>query len=660
MPKANDKGTKRKREESNNNSLKHINGESRNNEKMMNDKTNKQELPKKRFKEEKIEKSKQLLTKRKKSRQQLTSKNNEPRLCGNGKPMPSLAELEKMYEDSDEESPLMTNVIPSGLKTPPEPVKYEDTSISPKTLEVISSKVSEFISNLPDSTVIEESPPPSVIPPKKRKKDGLPYIVGATKRKQYLKKPKSVVGRGDTKYGVTYDNVECDNDICDNKQQRRKKSRIKENPTSIFNSKSNEIACFLKESENTEAHSDGSVDSNKTLTYDFNAASPINRYHSFSPIPSTSKDNETFLKNDMRFNESLLSDNSQSEIEVLEIPCETIIIDDYDVENNLNSCIQIADNDMEDTSYCSMPQYDIPPVVDYYNQFEINNTLSSDDCEIIDVDDVIAENRAIIEKYKGNNHEVMHIPPSYDEENSKLNTANMYLNNSSAKKEVRPNSKQNDITTIVKSFFNSYFQQNKNSNTNISSDAVLYQPEDIHQIHGSIQPALFKNILNCVIESAQILMSSFKKKVVNPSEIINIDSLNTSSNINCNDHSIIFVGTTLSDNNRPNNSVIHVSSSVPDIFLPTQSRSTKKKTKKSKTDLLKANNTFIEKTDSPARSIGDCPICMENLSNNTVASTKCGHIFCMKCIQAAIKTSGKKCPTCRSALKGTGYHPLFL
>ncbi|XP_062109218.1 uncharacterized protein LOC133819861 [Humulus lupulus] len=43
-----------------------------------------------------------------------------------------------------------------------------------------------------------------------------------------------------------------------------------------------------------------------------------------------------------------------------------------------------------------------------------------------------------------------------------------------------------------------------------------------------------------------------------------------------------------------------------------------------------------------------CGICMDQLTEET--STKCGHIFCKKCIEVAIATQ-KKCPTCRQKLK---------
>lgn len=44
----------------------------------------------------------------------------------------------------------------------------------------------------------------------------------------------------------------------------------------------------------------------------------------------------------------------------------------------------------------------------------------------------------------------------------------------------------------------------------------------------------------------------------------------------------------------------------------------------------------------------NCPICMGSLSEET--STKCGHIFCKMCIEAAIKVQ-HKCPTCRRRLR---------
>ncbi|CAH0592469.1 unnamed protein product [Chrysodeixis includens] len=60
------------------------------------------------------------------------------------------------------------------------------------------------------------------------------------------------------------------------------------------------------------------------------------------------------------------------------------------------------------------------------------------------------------------------------------------------------------------------------------------------------------------------------------------------------------------------------------------------------------------------KKFGGCPICWDELGKNPLASTKCGHVYCMKCLQEYLKVE-KKCPTCRQALKGSSaYHPLYL
>ncbi|PUZ53286.1 hypothetical protein GQ55_5G041100 [Panicum hallii var. hallii] len=52
-----------------------------------------------------------------------------------------------------------------------------------------------------------------------------------------------------------------------------------------------------------------------------------------------------------------------------------------------------------------------------------------------------------------------------------------------------------------------------------------------------------------------------------------------------------------------------------------------------------------------------CPICMNELTEAT--STVCGHIFCQKCIKAAIQAQ-KKCPTCRRSLNKNQHHRVYL
>ncbi|CAH2102509.1 unnamed protein product [Euphydryas editha] len=58
--------------------------------------------------------------------------------------------------------------------------------------------------------------------------------------------------------------------------------------------------------------------------------------------------------------------------------------------------------------------------------------------------------------------------------------------------------------------------------------------------------------------------------------------------------------------------------------------------------------------------IGTCPICLEELGKNPLASTKCGHVFCLFCLEQSMALE-KRCPTCRKVLRGkTAFHPLYL
>ncbi|KAI8429596.1 hypothetical protein MSG28_000195, partial [Choristoneura fumiferana] len=92
-------------------------------------------------------------------------------------------------------------------------------------------------------------------------------------------------------------------------------------------------------------------------------------------------------------------------------------------------------------------------------------------------------------------------------------------------------------------------------------------------------------------------------------------------------------------------------------------KSRRKKSKKSKGPPKESSSVNNEnaapstnvQTDPPTngeRRLGDCPICMENLARGSIASTTCGHVFCLDCIKTCLRTNGKKCPTCRKTLKG--------
>lgn len=54
---------------------------------------------------------------------------------------------------------------------------------------------------------------------------------------------------------------------------------------------------------------------------------------------------------------------------------------------------------------------------------------------------------------------------------------------------------------------------------------------------------------------------------------------------------------------------------------------------------------------------GKCAVCLEAYVNPT--STRCGHVFCAKCVLAAIKHSSK-CPTCRKKVTKSQIHRVYL
>ena len=55
-----------------------------------------------------------------------------------------------------------------------------------------------------------------------------------------------------------------------------------------------------------------------------------------------------------------------------------------------------------------------------------------------------------------------------------------------------------------------------------------------------------------------------------------------------------------------------------------------------------------------------CTICLDLASETTsLCSTVCGHIFCVDCLEGALKVD-KKCPNCRKKLKKGQYHRIYL
>ncbi|XP_047985301.1 E3 ubiquitin-protein ligase RNF4-like [Leguminivora glycinivorella] len=101
----------------------------------------------------------------------------------------------------------------------------------------------------------------------------------------------------------------------------------------------------------------------------------------------------------------------------------------------------------------------------------------------------------------------------------------------------------------------------------------------------------------------------------------------------------------------------HLEPPVLDLCTPD---SKNKKSTKSKNESPKAVVTDETPEKKAKQSLGTCPICFEDFCGQALASTKCGHVFCLSCIKTALK-SKPQCPTCRTTLRGkSNYHPIFL
>jgi len=71
-----------------------------------------------------------------------------------------------------------------------------------------------------------------------------------------------------------------------------------------------------------------------------------------------------------------------------------------------------------------------------------------------------------------------------------------------------------------------------------------------------------------------------------------------------------------------------------------------------------ANARVVEESGGASEGTGGkCAVCLEAYVNPTV--TRCGHLFCQKCLQAAIKHSSK-CPTCRKKVTKSQIHRVYM
>lgn len=153
---------------------------------------------------------------------------------------------------------------------------------------------------------------------------------------------------------------------------------------------------------------------------------------------------------------------------------------------------------------------------------------------------------------------------------------------------------------------------------------------------------------NEVIDLTESFSLADHRSLANNNMIIELDTDDSFSNS--------FIGQTIED--------IGNSSKIAPLRKGKQSLKINKKQQHQhlKQKQLQINRTITEENNSRIKSVGwgDCPICWDRLGNNPVASTKCGHVYCMKCLEKSLKVE-KKCPTCRHVLRGSSaYHPLYL
>lgn len=795
--------------------------------------------------------SKQLLLKKTNGRTQRRSSSKPVRICPNGKPLPSLSELDKMYEDSDDDDQSSKTSTQKPICTTPTPEQQipksisENNMLSPSKINEISERLLGSIEkqNLPDpselleatSLLCGESPPAPIIPPKKRKKPEVPYIVGCKDRPKVIRKPNTNFCKGDDDYGV-----EASGDPEEETPRKRaKKSRIPKYTKSIFNAHSDVIAERLAR-EDAGGLSDASSDSNKTIEYE-PTLFQSSRLHSFSPLPSTSTDTETFKKNDELFNDSLKEMNiskesspkntddlliigeSVTEIKENDISItkqstptkkdnvlitkettsdkkcgelirehsisnikedkvlikeeSTLIDDEVQIIDSSYDTIEIEDSYYRPERMRSMPSkavdtdtieiiepvesevvkqsgnnkiiHKVPddedcmivtspetinnlnnlnePIVidDEYStinlEFDSFHDSLTEETEIIDVDDIIAENKSILDKWNNNGAKDLNrintvVEVSTDRTTHRdlntLQTTSTPAMPSTAMQTTSltamprtavqttstptitstavqttssptiPNTTlqsgcSNSVVSLSTTTANNHqIMTNRNSATNYrgrhrpptsNCQSMLHVVDDFFSSlqftpvggprSGDVGTGL-SSIIDSIINQFQKHRSTSNtnrvpKQTTNTSMPAGQNSMRTMHNA---DNSLQNTNNSIQN---ANNSLQNADNRQRDLVGLSNLSSHSGTQQTSMTN----NGDRIPSSTPVARNIGDCPICLDSLnSSNGIASTICGHVFCLNCIKASVKTNGKKCPTCRKALKGPGggYHQLYL
>lgn len=325
----------------------------------------------------------------------------------------------------------------------------------------------------------------------------------------------------------------------------------------------------------------------------------------FSPIPSTSRSTEIFIKNENLYLASLTVNQKISETHNT-----TIVIEDEPMDNSFSDVkIDVHDtNKITDTKKYINPttpiisqnscedddciiveprnnyttnQTNIIDVVDINTTSEYDSDYTEQVCdEIIDVDAVIAQNQSLIDEYKTN------FDPTKLVVDVDISTGTQSTN-------IPSGHTTNDHQTKVQA-----------SHEKIS---ILFNMQS--------QPATSRTLP---------ISSSFGQ------------------------------------NGPPCTAIEYISTTA--VVKSHKSRRGKEQNNRDTQLNKKGSSTDVDAGKHHSKSttsLRECPICIENMTGKELGSTICGHVFCMRCLEISMRHT-KKCPFCRKVLKKNGYHKIFI
>ncbi|XP_063394340.1 probable E3 ubiquitin-protein ligase bre1 [Cydia fagiglandana] len=562
--------------------------------------------------------------------------------------------------------------------TPDNLVIPVDEILSPATQKQIRTTIRALFPNGPP-------PPPPVRPMRRPKKGDLPYIVNCNKRRR-VPSPKGLnVFTGD-KYGIT-SSTNCDEDeqCSPEKKARRGPYSSVSISKSTFNRQTNEIAERLKLYEKIDRLV-GRTPKEQPIGY---------MKRSFSPLPSTSTDNETIMKNDKHFSECLNCDNFDidEDEELPEVIWDTDNVKKEKDRKDLSSPLDNKYIDKENNNYTDSYMIEMNEDMDNNN----NDVIAIDDdfCEI-EFDKFMPKEKILdysdCEPKKEPEDNVPTYFPIFQQSKrsndhcAKTSTDVICVDDTRTTNLLNPISTQASANSVTSTVLRA---SNKNATATETkhSDLVIEVPEPINMSrHAPARPpawneevqfvceerierpnnltvenspevqivshapatpqtgsnAIFtsaitelQQFLTCLNETYSRRKTKKKNKRTKPKE---------NSGVPCNTKNALAIN---DENTAPiiqNASNVNNENAAPSV-------------NQAQSDTGSLNGSA---DSTPGKRLGECPICLDNLQRGSIASTNCGHVFCLECIKQSLKSSGKRCPTCRKQLKGVGYHQVFL